>query len=214
MNSFKSQLSKMVESQIKTRGIKDSRLLSVMEKVDRASFVPERFKENAYIDNPLPIGEDQTISQPFIVALMTEALSLTKEDKVLEIGTGSGYQTAILSLLSKEVHTIERIHLLMERAESNLKDSGYHNIFYKSGDGSLGWEEHALYDKIIVTAASPKIPESLIQQLNSGGRIVIPLGDKDYQKLTLGVKEGQHIKEELLCGCFFVPLIGEHGFKS
>ncbi|MDP8217089.1 MAG: protein-L-isoaspartate(D-aspartate) O-methyltransferase [Candidatus Kaelpia imicola] len=212
MNSFKSQLLKMVESQIQTRGIKDNRLLAVMKEVERASFVPKSVKGSAYTDSPLSIGDGQTISQPFIVALMTEALSLTGEDRVLEIGTGSGYQTAILSLLSKEVYTVERISSLIEKAEFRLKNSGYHNISYKLDDGSLGWEEYAPYDKIMVAAASPGIPEPLIRQLNPGGKIVIPLGDKDYQKLTLGIKEDQGIKEKVLCGCFFVPLIGEHGF--
>ncbi|MDP8254043.1 MAG: protein-L-isoaspartate(D-aspartate) O-methyltransferase [Candidatus Kaelpia aquatica] len=214
MNGFKSQLLKMVESQIQARGIKDNRLLLVMKEIDRAAFVPESARGNAYIDSPLLIEDGQTISQPFIVALMTEALSLTREDRVLEIGTGSGYQTAILSLLSKEVYTVERISLLIERAEPRLKDSGCRNIFYKLGDGSMGWEKHAPYDKIMVAAASKRIPELLIQQLNPKGKIVIPLGDKDCQKLTLGIKEDDGIKKEVLCDCSFVPLIGEYGFQN
>ena len=172
---FETQRENMVETQIKRRGIKNPRVLSAMLKIPRHLFVPSNFQKLAYSDQPLPIGEGQTISQPYMVALMTEALDPQPEDKILEIGTGSGYQSAILAELCRELYTVERIPQLTIRAQNILHDLGYENVFFRTGDGSQGWSEFAPYDKIIVTAGAPQIPQPLIQQLKEGGRMVIPL---------------------------------------
>ncbi|HEO63881.1 MAG TPA: protein-L-isoaspartate(D-aspartate) O-methyltransferase [Candidatus Omnitrophica bacterium] len=207
-----SGLIRMVESQIESRGIKDRNVLKAMKKIDRAFFVSEPNKKDAYCDFPLAIPEGQTISQPYIVALMTELLNLSNKDRVLEIGTGSGYQTAILAELAYEVYTVERFAALTNKARSVLDRLGYGNVFYKIGDGTAGWPEHALYDKVIITAASPDMPEPLAAQMKVGGRAVAPIGSKLSQDLTLILKELDGIKKESVCGCFFVPLIGEYGF--
>jgi len=209
---YKNLRKKMVEEQIIARGIKDKRLIDVLYKLERHRFVPENSKNSAYGDFPLPIGEGQTISQPYMVALMTECLSLKGDEKVLEIGTGSGYQTAILAELAREVYSIERIESLKLKAEKILNELGYTNIKIKLGDGTLGWPEEAPFDRIIVTAATQDIPLPLLEQLNDRGIVVIPLGDRFSQVLAKIEKKNNQIIREDICGCVFVPLIGKYGF--
>ena len=188
----------MVEEQIIARGIKDSNVIKAMLEVERHKFVPKEYEKYAYIDGPLPIGEEQTISQPYIVALMTEVLQLKGGEKVLEIGTGSGYQSAILSLIAKEVYTIEIIPSLAKSAQERLESLGYKNVYVKCGDGFLGWPEKAPFDGIIITCAAPRVPEPLIEQLAEGGRIVMPEGD-EFQMLVLYKKiKGKLEKQELI----------------
>jgi len=198
----------MIETQIKARGIKDKRLLEAMFKVKRHLFVPAHFQNLAYSDRPLPIGEGQTISQPYIVAIMTELLNLNGDEKVLEIGTGSGYQAAILAELAKEVYTIEILKLLAEQSEKILNDLGYKNIVVKCGDGYRGWEEHAPFDAIIVTCAPPYIPQPLFDQLAEGGRMIIPVGTL-WQELKLLEKVNAQIKTINIIPVRFVPMTGE-----
>lgn len=198
----------MVVQQIEARGIKDERLLRAMLTVKRHLFVPKEYRMLAYTDRPLPIGEGQTISQPYIVALMTELLQLGGDEKVLEIGTGSGYQAAILAELAREVYTIEIIEPLALRAESLLVKLGYKNITVRCGDGYAGWEEHAPFNAIIVTCAPPEIPQPLLQQLADGGRMVIPVGT-DYQELILIEKTDGEIKKSSIVPVRFVPMTGE-----
>ncbi|PMP62060.1 MAG: protein-L-isoaspartate O-methyltransferase [Caldimicrobium thiodismutans] len=205
---------RMVETQIKARGIKDERVLKAMLKVPRHLFVPSSLRDQAYGDFPLPIGEGQTISQPYIVALMTEALELKGKERVLEIGTGSGYQTAILAELATWVYTIEKYSTLQEKAKAILFELGYKNISFKIGDGTLGWQEAAPFDAIIVTAAAPQIPLPLIEQLAEGGRIVIPVGDEFSQVLVKGIKKGGTLHTKSLEPVRFVKLVGEYGFKE
>lgn len=200
---------RMVETQIIARGIKDERVVAAMKKVPRHLFVPSDMIDYAYNDEPVPIGEGQTISQPYIVAYMTEALNLKAEDKVLEIGTGSGYQTAILAEIVSEVYTIEIIATLSLRAQELLAKLGYQNIHFKIGDGSFGWEENSPYDAIIVTAAPAKIPRPLEEQLKLDGRMVIPVGS-GFQELFLVTKEKQGVKRKKLLPVRFVPLITAH----
>ena len=206
---------RMVRDQIEARGIKDKRLLNVMRKIPRHLFVEEALRNQAYNDYPLPIGEGQTISQPYIVALMTEALELKGQEKVLEIGTGCGYQTAILAELAQSVFTIERVPTLMQRAKAILDNLGYFNVAYKTGNGTLGWPEVAPFQGIIVTAAAPEIPQPYVEQLEPGGKMVIPLGDKFSQVLYKIIKlpDGR-IKKQYLCGCRFVPLVGIYGWSE
>ncbi len=199
----------MVENQLKVRGIKDKKVLEAMEKVQRHQFVPDHLKLNAYDDEPLPIGNGQTISQPYIVAYMTESLQLKGKEKVLEIGTGSGYQAAILAELSQEVFTVEVYENLGRKARQVLEDLGYHNIKYKIGDGTLGWEEYAPYDAIIVTASPAKTPEPLKEQIKIGGRMVIPVG-QTFQNLYLFEKSKQKLKKKKLLPVRFVPLVSVH----
>ena len=198
----------MIEMQIKARSIKDERLLKAMFKVKRHLFVPAHIQKLAYDDCPLPIGEGQTISQPYIVALMTELLNLNSDDKVLEIGTGSGYQAAILAELAKEVYTIEILEPLAGQAEKILEDLGYKNITIKCGDGYLGWVKYAPFDAIIVTCAPPDIPQVLIEQLAEGGRMVIPVGIH-WQELKLLEKLNGRIKTTSVIPVRFVPMIKE-----
>lgn len=198
----------MVETQIKARGIKDEKVLRAMLKVERHRFVPKRLEKLAYIDRPLPIGEGQTISQPYIVALMTECLGLKGGEKVLEIGTGSGYQAAILTEIADEVYTIEIIESLAKGAVKILKDLGYTNITVRCGDGYIGWEEHAPFDAVIVTCAPGHIPQPLIDQLAEGGRMVIPVGTY-YQELKLLKKIDGKIMEGSIIPVRFVPMTGE-----
>jgi protein-L-isoaspartate(D-aspartate) O-methyltransferase len=205
---------KMVEEQIISRGIKDQKLIAAMKKVPRHLFVEEALQNQAYSDYPLPIGEKQTISQPYMVALMTEALLLTGKEKVLEIGTGSGYQTAILAELSEKVLSIERIRPLAIRARKLLHELGYFNVEIKIFDGTLGWMEESPFDAIIVTAGSPNIPQSLLDQLAVGGRLVIPVGDVFVQDLVRVVKTQEGSKKEDLGGCRFVKLIGKYGWDE
>ena len=199
----------MVGNQLKVRGIKDKKVLEAMEKVQRHQFVPDHLKLNAYDDEPLPIGNGQTISQPYIVAYMTESLQLKGKEKVLEIGTGSGYQAAILAELSQEVFTVEVYENLGRKARQILEDLGYHNIKYKIGDGKLGWEEYAPYDAIIVTASPAKTPEPLKEQIKIGGRMVIPVG-QTFQNLYLFEKSKQKLKKKKLLPVRFVPLVSVH----
>lgn len=198
----------MVETQIINRGVKDRRVIEAMLRVPRHLFVPQEMKEYAYDDTPLPIGKGQTISQPYIVALMTELLSLTPESKVLEIGTGSGYQTAILAEIAKEVYTVEIIEELYERAVQLLGSLGYQNVHVKCGDGYFGWEEHAPYDGIMVTAAPRRVPEPLVEQLKVGGKLVIPIGDL-YQDLIVVTRTERGTIQKVITGVRFVPMTGE-----
>ena len=213
-NDYRLARERMVNNQIASRGIRDKGVLSAMRKVQRHLFVEEALIAEAYNDHPLPIGHKQTISQPYIVALMTEALELTGKEKTLELGTGSGYQTAILAELSEKVYTIERIRPLMEQARSLLNELGYINILFKSYDGTLGWEEYAPFDAIMITAGAPKMPEPLLNQLSDGGRMIIPIGDRFSQDLIKVTKIKGDFKEENLGGCRFVDLIGAHGWKE
>ena len=205
----------MVETQLIDRGITDHRVIRAMEKVPRHLFVDDALWPEAYDDHPLPIGEKQTISQPFIVALMTQALVLSGTERVLEIGTGSGYQTAVLGELAEQVFSIERVPSLAQRARNILDNLKYTNIVITVGDGTYGWREHAPYDGIIVTAGAPFAPKQLLQQLSTGGRLVIPVGDQVSQELKVYRKtDGDSFELEDLGGCRFVKLIGEHGWKS
>lgn len=204
----------MVEKQLMKRGIKDKTVLETMGDVPRHLFVEEALQSRAYDDNPLPIGEGQTISQPYMVALMTEALALEKHYKVLEIGTGSGYQTAILAKIVKQVYSVERIRPLIIRARTVLDKLNFYNIRIKAFDGTQGWQEESPFDAIIVTAGSPHIPQPLIEQLKMGGRMVIPVGDKFSQTLKRITKREVGTLEENLEGCRFVDLIGKFGWKE
>ena len=200
----------MVEHDIKGRGIRDRRVLEAMGRVPRHLFVDERLRSQAYADHPLPIGEGQTISQPYVVALMTEALRLRPSDRVLEIGTGSGYQAAVLSELVKEVYTIEIRKPLAEMAEKRLGELGYRNVRVRYGDGYFGWGERAPFDAIIITAAANHIPPPLIRQLKDGGRLILPLGSTVYsQTLTLVTKRGERLAVEEMGAVAFVPMTGE-----
>jgi protein-L-isoaspartate(D-aspartate) O-methyltransferase len=205
---FKAMREKMVETQIKARGVKNPRVLSALLKVERHRFVPEEYLNSSYSDQPLPIGEGQTISQPYIVALMTELLELKGEEKVLEIGTGSGYQAAILAELAKEVYTIEIIESLASMAKNRLSELGYQNTQVKAGDGYLGWPEAAPFDAIIVTAAPDHIPKPLIEQLKEGGRMVLPVGSYT-QELKKIVKRSGKIETTDVIPVVFVPMTGE-----
>lgn len=205
---------RMVGEQLIPRGIFNERVLDAFRKVPRHAFIPNKNIKDAYGDFPLPVGEGQTISQPYMVALMTQYLDLKADEKVLEIGTGSGYQTSILAELTKEVYSVERFAVLAESAQAVLNDLGYINIKIKTGDGTEGWEEFAPYDAIVVTAGAPSIPEPLVEQLAEGGRIVMPVGGGFSQTLTLVKKQEGKIAQEEICGCVFVPLVGKYGWKK
>ena len=198
----------MVEDQIKRRGVSDEEVLSAMRQVPRHEFVPAHLKKYAYADEPLPIGEDQTISQPYIVAYMTEILRLEQNDKVLEIGTGSGYQAAVLAEIADTVYTIEIVDVLAESAEKTLERLGYDNVLVKRGDGYAGWPEHAPFDAIIITAAPTKIPQPLKEQLKVGGFMILPLGDYS-QELVLIEKKSEGFEQKSLLPVRFVPMTGE-----
>ncbi len=204
----------MVEEQLIPRGISNERVLEAFRTVERHVFISAELQDSAYEDHPLPIGEGQTISQPYMVALMTQCLDLKGDEKILEIGTGSGYQAAILAGIVKEVYSVERVELLAKRAESALKKLGYNNVKIKVGDGTLGWKEYALYDGIIVTAAAPKIPDTYMEQLNIGGKLVIPTGTMFSQILTVAEKKTDGIRAREICGCVFVPLLGKEGWRE
>lgn len=204
----------MLDTQIISRGVEDKRVIDAMLQVPRHLFVEEALREQAYNDYPLPIGEGQTISQPYIVALMTEALGLKGSENVLEIGTGSGYQTAILSLLAEKVCSIERVPVLAARARKVLDNLHCSNVVIKISDGTYGWSEEAPFDSIIVTAASPEIPEILIEQMASGGNMVIPVGGEYEQTLMRVSKRNGNIIRETMGGCRFVKLIGKHGWSA
>jgi protein-L-isoaspartate(D-aspartate) O-methyltransferase len=207
-NSYAQKRQMMIENQLRPRGIKDEKVIKSMLKVKRHLFVPENVRAYAYDDKPLPIGYDQTISQPYIVAYMTEALSLTGDEKVLEIGTGSGYQAAVLAEILNDVYTIEIIEPLAKRAMQALKSQKYHNVHTRIGDGYAGWEEKAPFDKIIITAAPPKIPEPLFNQLKEGGEMVVPVGTWFQELILVQKKNGKMVKKRLL-PVRFVPMTGE-----
>jgi protein-L-isoaspartate(D-aspartate) O-methyltransferase len=201
----------MVEYQIRRRGVTDQDVLDAMERVPRHEFVPKQFQAQAYADRPLPIGYGQTISQPYIVALMTELLQLRTTDRVLEIGSGSGYQAAILAELVAEVYTVEIVEPLAIEAAERMKRLGYTNVHVLHADGYYGWEEHAPYDAVIVTCAPDHIPQPLVQQLKDGAKLVIPVGPPGgYQTLWQVSKEGSEVKKRNVTGVLFVPLTGEH----
>lgn len=204
----------MVARQLRGHGISDRRVLEAFESVPRHLFVPEESREWAYEDHPLPIGFEQTISQPFIVAYMTEMLDLSGVERVLEVGTGSGYQTAILSALAAEVHTIELIPALAERASNTLAELGMTNVFIHVGDGSQGWDESAPYDAILVTAAAPRVPKSLLNQLADRGRMILPVGGRGDQVLEYWRREGESFLHETLLPVAFVPLRGKEGVRD
>jgi protein-L-isoaspartate(D-aspartate) O-methyltransferase len=197
----------MIKNQLKTRGITDLAVLNAMAEVPRHKFVPGSLKSSAYEDRPLPIGYQQTISQPYIVAYMTEILQPAAEHSVLEVGTGSGYQAAILSKLVKEVHSIEIVKELAESARQRLRTLGYNNVFVKTGNGYAGWTEHAPYDRIIITAAPPEIPEALIDQLASGGLLVGPVGVAN-QRIVIITRTGTGLSEKHTLPVRFVPMVG------
>jgi protein-L-isoaspartate(D-aspartate) O-methyltransferase len=202
----------MVTQQIMGRGIVTPRVIAAFRKVPRHLFVPEQFQSHSYNDQPLPIGGGQTISQPYIVALMTDLLDLSEEEKVLEIGTGSGYQAAILAELAKEVYTVERLKLLAESAEKVFKELNYQNVKVLVGDGTKGWKEFSPYQRIMVTASAPDVPQPLFEQLDEMGKLVVPIGGKWLQDLTLIEKKKGKMIRKSVCGCVFVPLIGEYGY--
>ncbi|MDD3726169.1 MAG: protein-L-isoaspartate(D-aspartate) O-methyltransferase [Candidatus Ratteibacteria bacterium] len=203
----------MVDTQIISRGIRDRKVIDAFLKVPRERFVPEHLRGYAYEDGPLSIGNGQTISQPYIVALMTEALALEGTEKVLEIGTGSGYQAAVIAEIGCDVFSVERDPELAERASRVLKELGY-DVKIKVGDGTLGWDEFAPYDRVIVTAAGPDIPPSLYAQLKDGGYLIMPVGDRYFQELILVRKLGRMMEKKNLGGCQFVPLKGVEGWRD
>jgi protein-L-isoaspartate(D-aspartate) O-methyltransferase len=204
----------MVERQIVARGVRDPRVLEAMHSVPRHLFVPEALREEAYEDRPLPIGEGQTISQPYMVAAMTAALDLTPTARVLEVGTGSGYQAAVLSCLAREVITIERHEPLAARAREILQQLAYSNVRVVVGDGSLGFPEAQPFDGIIVTAAAPQVPVTLREQLAEGGRLVVPVGTLTFQELIVETRHGSGYARVVHEGCVFVPLIGAFGYPE
>jgi protein-L-isoaspartate(D-aspartate) O-methyltransferase len=213
MDAYESDRKEMVERQIAARGLRDPRLLATFESVPRHLFVPEEYRQHAYADGPLPIGFNQTISQPYIVAFMTHLLELTGRERVLEVGTGSGYQAAILSYLAAEVHTVEIVPELAAQAERILSELGCQNVHCHLADGSLGWMDTAPYDGILVTAAAPSAPQTLLSQLAEGGRLVLPVGDRGYQELEIWRKVNGEFTRRSSLGVTFVPLRGEYGWK-
>jgi protein-L-isoaspartate(D-aspartate) O-methyltransferase len=204
----------MVDKQLKRRGISDPKVLSAMLKVPRHLFVSEALMDQSYGDHPLPIGEQQTISQPYIVAEMTQALELKKDDRVLEIGTGSGYQAAVLAEIVFRVYTIERIYSLYVKTRKLFDELRYFNIVTKYSDGTSGWSDESPFDAIMVTAGAPDIPKVLINQLAAGGRMVIPVGNQHEQELIRVQKDEQGFHTENLGGCRFVKLVGEYGWRE
>ena len=205
---------RMIEEQIRARGIRDRSVLATMRKVPRHRFVEEALRDRSYLDKALPVGEKQTISQPFIVALMSAALELRGGERVLELGTGSGYQTAILAELAETVFTVERLPGLARQARQRLERLGYYNVLVQIGDGTIGWSEHAPFDAIIVTATGPKVPRPLLEQLAVGGRLVMPIGTGDEQVLIRIWRDEGGFREEELGTCHFVPLIGRYGWEK
>ncbi len=217
MDLYHKQRLRMVESQIRRRGIRDERVLKAMEAVPRHLFVDEALRDQAYQDHPLPIDAGQTISQPYMVALMTAALELRGQERVLEIGTGSGYQTAVLAALADQVFSIERLAVLANRARKVLDALNEYHVAIRIGDGTYGWREESPFDAIIVTAGAPRVPQILVEQLKVGGRLVIPVGDRHAQALLRVVRQSEDpgdVRQEDLGGCRFVNLIGEHGWGA
>jgi protein-L-isoaspartate(D-aspartate) O-methyltransferase len=210
----KDQRARMVAEQLLPRGISDPRVLAAMGQVERERFVPERLRAQAYADRPLAIGHGQTISQPYIVALMSEALSLVGSERVLEVGTGSGYQTAILAALAAEVVTVERIPELAEKTRTLLATLGIRNVTYATSDGTLGYSKEAPYDRILVAAAAPEVPQALIDQMRDPGILVIPCGSRSEQVLYRVRKHDGLVDRADLISCVFVPLIGKQGFHD
>jgi protein-L-isoaspartate(D-aspartate) O-methyltransferase len=211
---YEKERARMVKDQLKSRDIVDPGVLAAMRAIPRHQFVPRKHRPLAYTDGPLPIGEDQTISQPYIVALMTQLLDLRGEEKVLEVGTGSGYQAAILGYLAREVHTVERHQPLAEKASKALYELGFDNIYVHVGDGTLGWPAAAPYEGIVVTAAAPHAPQPLLEQLAEGGRMVIPVGRPGNQFLERWVRNGSDFAREAIAPVAFVPLLGQFGWEE
>jgi protein-L-isoaspartate(D-aspartate) O-methyltransferase len=210
---YQSLRDEMVEHQIEARGVHDPRVLEAMRRIPRHLFVPEPNRPRAYEDMPLPAGEGQTISQPYIVAWMTDLLRLDGHETVLEIGTGTGYQTAVLGMLARKVYTMERLEPLAKSARRRLEKLGFKNIEVTVGDGSKGFPEHAPYHGLIVTAGSPQVPQVLVEQLAEGGRLVIPVGTSSMQMLTIVEKHGDIISSTEKGSCVFVPLVGKYGWR-
>ncbi len=205
---------RMVETQLVSRGIKESRVLAAMAKVPRHLFVAEELRDQAYEDHPLPIGKGQTISQPYMVALMVEALGLKGKEQVLEIGTGSGYEAAVLAELCARVFSVELVEDLAVKARVVLASLGYRNVSIQVGDGTLGWGEHAPYDAVVISAAAPCIPRPLLEQLRPGGCLVLPMGEEELQTLVGIRKESGGLREEYLGECRFVKLMGAYGWED
>ena len=212
--SYSAERQQMILEQIAQRGIRDRRLLEVMGSLPRHLFVPPEYRHLAYSDCPLPIGKRQTISQPYIVAFMTETLALKGDERVLEIGTGSGYQAAILGRLAREVHSVEYLPQLAENARRALDEAVVTNVHIHTGDGSLGWLENAPYQAILVTASAPQAPQPLLDQLDEAGRLVLPVGGRDGQDLELWIRSGKIFNREILLPVAFVPLRGKLGWKE
>lgn len=214
MTNWDAARARMVETQLIPRGITDEGVLDAMSSVPRHCFVSQAMEASAYGDHALPIGEGQTISQPYMVALMTQELRLTGRETVLEIGTGSGYQTAVLSSLAERVFSIERIESLAKRARSVLEELGVSNVAIRAADGTIGWKEFEPFDRIIVTAAAPTVPESLLDQLADPGIMVIPVGSRGFQELKVVEKKGGGVSTRDAGGCVFVPLLGREGWSG
>jgi protein-L-isoaspartate(D-aspartate) O-methyltransferase len=205
---------RMVDEQLTRRGIADARVLEVMRRIPRHRFVEEGLAHSAYEDHPLPIGEGQTISQPYIVALMTSLLELTGQEKVLEVGTGSGYQTAVLGALARRVWSIERLPRLAERARSLLESLGVSNVWIRVGNGALGWPDEAPFDRILVAAGGPTVPPPLVEQLAEGGRMILPVGSAEDQVLTVVERTGGEVRSRQVGECKFVKLVGKYAWDS
>ena len=214
MDILEVQKRSMIDSQLKSRGISSFEVLRAMSVVPREKFVSSEFIEAAYNDGPLSIGSGQTISQPYMVAMMTEALMLRKNDKVLEIGTGSGYQAAVLQEIASHIYSVERISSLAENAKTLLGSLGYSDIKIKVEDGTLGWSEEAPFNAIIVTSGSPSVPETLMSQLSDGGRMIIPVGSRNHQRIIRIIRSGDNYSKEEMLSCIFVPLIGKYGWDN
>ena len=212
---FARERERMVQEQLVARGISDERVLDAINRVPRHRFVDEGLRHRAYGDHPLPIGEEQTISQPYIVGLMTSLLALTGREKVLEVGTGSGYQTAVLAELSRRVCSVERLPRLADRARRLVESMGYTNVWIRVGNGALGWRDEAPFDRILVAAAGPSVPAPLIDQLGEGGRLVAPVGDAESQTLTLVERRGGgEVTTRAVGECRFVPLVGKYAWET
>lgn len=214
MLNYRLSREEMVLTQLERRGIQDQRVLDAMRKVKRHYFVEPAFRDRAYDDTPLPIDEGQTISQPYVVARMTSLLDIQPNDKILEVGTGSGYQAAVLAELGHKVFSIERHMSLLQKARKTLDEQGYVNVVLKQGDGTIGWAEFAPFDKIIITAAAPKFPKTLFSQLKDGGWMVFPMGEKRNQDLMLVQRNGEEATMKEVGQVAFVPLVGREGWPN
>ena len=213
-DEFAAARRRMVAEQLRARGIRDERVLAAFYDVPRDLFVPPERQHEAYEDHPVPIGEGQTVSQPFIVAMTVEALALTGHERVLDVGAGSGYQTALLARLAREVYAIERIEALTDRGRETLARLGAANVQWRTGDGTLGWPEAAPFEAICCGAAGPDVPQAWLDQLADGGRLVTPVGGRDVQELLLLTRRGRQFDRRKLCDCRFVPLIGQQGWPA